>query len=61
MAIGHCPCEPEQEMLLPASLHDWLPRRHLAYLISDTIDALDLGAFYARYAGGGARISLFTP
>ena len=42
-------------MLLPASLQDWLPRGHLAYSISDTVDALDLKAFYARYAGGGAR------
>jgi hypothetical protein len=29
--------------------------------MSDTIDALDLGAFYARYAGGGARNQAFCP
>lgn len=48
-------------MLLPASLQDWLPMGHLAYFISDTVDALDLRAFYARYAGGGARNLPFHP
>ena len=61
MAISYRPYEPQQEMLLPASLQDWLPRGHLAYFISDTVDALDLGAFYARYAGGGARNQPFHP
>ena len=55
------PYEPEQEMLLPASLQDWLPKGHLAYFISDTVDALDLKAFYARYAGGGSRNQPFHP
>jgi hypothetical protein len=55
MAISYRPYEPQQEMLLPASLQDWLPKGHLAYFISDTIDALDPKAFCARYAGGGAR------
>jgi transposase len=48
-------------MLLPASLQDWLPKGHLAYFISDTVDALDLQAFYVRYAGGGARNQPFHP
>jgi transposase len=55
MAISYRPYEPQQEMLLPASLRDWLPEGHPAYFICDTVDALDLRAFYARYAGGGAR------
>jgi transposase len=61
MAISYRPYEPQQEMLLPASLQDWLPRGHLAYFISDTVDALDLGAFFAHYAGGGARNQPFHP
>ena len=48
-------------MLLPASLQDWLPKGHLAYFIGDTVDALDLKAFYARYEGGGARNQPFHP
>jgi len=61
MAISYRPYEPQQELLLPASLQDWLPEGHLAYFISDTVDALDLSAFYARYAGGGARNQPFHP
>ena len=61
MAISYRPYEPQQEMLLPASVQDWLPRGHLAYFISDTVDALDLKGFYARYAGGGARNQPFHP
>ena len=61
MAISYRPYQPQQEMLLPASLQDWLPQGHLAYFISDTVDALDLKAFYARYAGGGARNQPFHP
>jgi transposase len=61
MAISYRPYESQQEMLLPASLQDWLPKGHLAYFISDTVDALDLTAFYARYAGGGARNQPFHP
>ena len=61
MAISYRPYEPQQVMLLPASLQDWLPEGHLAYFISDTVDALDLSAFYARYAGGGARNQPFHP
>ena len=61
MAISYRSYEPQQEMLLPASLQDWLPKGHLAYFIGDTVDALDLKAFYARYAGGGARNQPFHP
>ena len=48
MVISYRPCEPQQAMLLPASLQVWLPRGHLACFIGNTVDALDLGAFYAR-------------
>jgi transposase len=61
MPTSYRPYEPNQVMLLPASLQDWLPKGHLAYFVSDTIDALDLGAFYARYAGGGSRNQPFHP
>ncbi len=59
--MSYRPYEPEQEMLLPASLQDWLPKEHLAYFIGDTVDALDLKAFYARYVGGGSRNQPFHP
>lgn len=59
--MSYRPYEPEQEMLLPASLQDWLPEGHLAYFISDTVDTLDLKAFYLRYQGGGSRNQPFHP
>src|SRR5687767_2840988 len=55
------PYSPEQLLLLPPSPRDWLPEDHLAYFISDTVEALDLSAFYARYEGDGRRNSPFDP
>ncbi len=59
--MSYRPYEAQQEMLLPASLQDWLPKGHLSYFIGDTVDALDLKAFYARYEGGGSRNQPFHP
>ncbi|TAL95172.1 MAG: IS1182 family transposase [Paraburkholderia sp.] len=58
---SYLPYEPQQQMLLPHALQDWLPDGHLAYYISDTVDSLDLSAFHARYAGGGPRNQPFHP
>ncbi|HEV2487492.1 MAG TPA: IS1182 family transposase [Terracidiphilus sp.] len=38
-----------QLLLLPPSLHDWLPVRHLARFLVDVVGALDLSAVYASY------------
>ena len=43
--------EPDQQLLLPAALQEWLPPDHLAYFISDVVDELDLWAITARYQG----------
>jgi len=29
---------PEQDLLLPPSLRDWLPENHLAHFVSDVVD-----------------------
>jgi len=52
---------PDQALLLPPSLQEWLPEEHLAYFISDTIDQLDLGAFYEIYQGDGRRNRPYDP
>jgi len=39
----------DQSLLLPPSLHDWLPEKHLARFLVDVVDALDLSAIYASY------------
>ena len=59
--MSYLPYEPHQQALLPQALQDWLPEGHLAYFISDTVDSLDLKAFYARYEGGGSRNQPFHP
>jgi transposase/IS5 family transposase len=43
------PYEPDQGLLLPPSLRDWLPEDHLAHFVSDTVDELDLSAFLSKY------------
>src|SRR5204862_305906 len=43
------PYVPEQDLLLPPSLRDWLPEDHLAFFVSDLIDYLDLSAITAVY------------
>jgi transposase len=40
---------PEQDLLLPPSLRDWLPENHLAYFVSDVVDQLDLTSIHAVY------------
>jgi len=49
MAKTYRPYVPEQDLLLPPSLRDWLPEDHLAYFVSDLIDQLDLSAIMAVY------------
>lgn len=61
MSTSYRPYAPDQQLLLPPSLHDWLPQGHLAYFISDAVDALDLSAFHARYAGDGRRRQPYDP
>ena len=43
------PYEPDQTLLLPPSLREWVPEGHLAHFVADSVDALDLQALYARY------------
>jgi transposase len=49
MAKTYRPYVPEQDLLLPPSLRDWLPEDHLAYFVSDLIDQLDLSAITTVY------------
>jgi transposase len=40
---------PEQDLLLPPSLRDWLPEDHLAYFVCDVVEQLDLSAIESVY------------
>lgn len=52
---------PEQSLLLPPSITDWLAEDHLAHFVSDAVDALDLEAFEARYGEDGPGNQAFHP
>jgi transposase len=41
--------EPDQAHLFPPSPRDWMPEGHLAFFISETVEELDLGPFYAKF------------
>jgi transposase len=50
------PYTPDQLLLLPPALQDWLPEGHLALFISDVVDhALDLTPILATYETGDGR------
>lgn len=49
MSKVYRPYFPEQDLLLPPSLREWLNEDHLAYLVSDLVDQLDLGAIERHY------------
>ena len=46
--------QPDQPLLLPPDLQEWVPPGHLAHHVSDVVDALDLTSFYVdlpRFGG----------
>jgi transposase len=49
MGKSYRPYYPNEELLLPPSLRDWLPEKHLAYFVSDVVDNVDLSAMDAVY------------
>lgn len=49
MAKTFRPYEPNQRLLLPPSLQDWVPDGHLARFVSDVIDTLDLSEIEDAY------------
>ena len=49
MGKAYRPYYPDEELLLPPSLREWLPEDHLAYFVSDVIDQLDLSAMDRVY------------
>jgi transposase len=40
---------PDEDLLLPPSLREWLPENHLVYFVSDVVDQLDLSAMDTVY------------
>jgi transposase len=40
---------PDQLLLMPPSLREWLPEDHAVYFVADLVETLDLSAIYASY------------
>jgi transposase len=56
------PYEPNQLLLLPPDLREWLPEGHLAHFISDIVDeGLDLSAIWQAYAQGSRAHPAYHP
>jgi transposase len=49
MGKSYRPYYPDEELLLPPSLREWLPENHLSYFVSDVVDHLDLSAIEKVY------------
>jgi transposase len=49
MGSAYRPYDPDQHLLLPPSLRDWLPSGHLVHFVSDTVDQLDLEPILSWY------------
>ena len=41
--------EPDQLLLMPPSLRDWLPADHVVYFVSELVETLDLAAILDSY------------
>src|SRR5438093_11568860 len=44
------PYQPDQLLLLPPSIQEWLPEDHLGRFVSEVVDELDLTAIEERYS-----------
>lgn len=49
MSKTYRPYEPDQVVLLPPALAEWLPETHLVYFLRDVVEGLDLRAITTAY------------
>src|SRR3978361_1920351 len=47
------PIDRDMDYLLPPSVNEWLPERHLARFVVEVVDGLDLRAMTGSYRGSG--------
>ncbi len=48
------PIDRDMDFLLPPSVNEWLPERHLARFVVEVVDGLDLSAMSRSYRGSGS-------
>jgi transposase len=61
MAHEFRPVSRDELMLLPPDLREWLPEGHLAWLVLEVVEALDLSEFERAYRRGGAGAAAYDP
>src|SRR3974390_2074287 len=49
MPKNYRPYLPDQDLLLPPSLREWVAEEHVVYFVSEVVDQLDLSAIHAVY------------
>ena len=54
-------CDREQAFLMPPSLREWLPEDHLAWLVIEAVEEMDLDEFYADYREDGHGRAAYEP
>jgi hypothetical protein len=47
------PINRDRDFLMPPSVDEWLPRRHLARFVAEVIEGQDLRAMTGSYRGPG--------
>ena len=55
------PYDPDQLLLLPPNLRDWLPEDDLVYFIQEVVGGLDLSAILCRYDGSQGGQPAYDP
>ena len=61
MAQNFIPCDRDQELLLAPNMRDWLPEDHLAWFVIESVEALELSAFYGAYRADGHGAAAHDP
>ncbi|MDQ3770964.1 MAG: transposase [Actinomycetota bacterium] len=61
MPQNFIPVHRDQRFLMPPDMKEWLPEDHLAFLVLDAVEKMDLSAFYARYRDDGWGRAAFEP
>jgi transposase len=61
MAYNFHPVNRKQQYLMPISMEDWLPEKHLVWFILDAMEHVDLTPFYKKYREDGSGGASFDP
>ena len=61
MAYNFKSVDRETAYLLPPNMREWLPAKHLAWFIVDTVESLDLRKFYLGYRNDGWGRAAYEP